>query len=193
MGTPTPKSGRTAGARSGRQLPASFFGFGALLLAATLALLVREKSENDRLREALLLADRSYLVQFDSLRGTAAEREGQMATLIGAQVRVVELTSAGPANPRARMFWDQATDRWTFVAHALPALAPGRSYQLWLVTRDQRISAGVFLPDAQGGAVVRATYPLDPSALRAVTVTEEVTGGAPGPTGPVVVAGTAGR
>lgn len=188
-----PAQGKTAGARSGRQLPASFFGFGALVLAATLALLVRERVEGDRLREALSLADRTYLAQLDTLRGTVAEREQQMASLVGAQVRVVELASTGPVKPSAKMFWDQATDRWTFVAHALPALEAGRTYQLWLVTADQKISAGTFTPDAKGDAVVRATYPLDPAALRAVAVTEEVAGGVPEPTGPVVVAGTAGR
>jgi anti-sigma-K factor RskA len=81
------------------------------------------------------------------------------------------------------MFWDQASHRWTFVAHRLPATAAGRTYQLWLITHDQRtISAGTFDPSPDGGALVRASYELPGNALAAVAVTEEPAGGVSSPT-----------
>jgi anti-sigma-K factor RskA len=92
------------------------------------------------------------------------------------------------------MFWDKARDRWTFVAHDLPALPAGRTYQLWLVTPTQKISAGTFVVGANGDAFVEATYPLDQNALQAVAVTEELAGGVPQPTGtPVIVGAVGGR
>ena len=68
-------------------------------------------------------------------------------------------------------------------------LAAGRTYQLWLVTASEKISAGVFNPSATGDAVHRTRYTLDPGALVAVAVTEERSGGVPVATGPVVLIG----
>jgi anti-sigma-K factor RskA len=88
------------------------------------------------------------------------------------------------------MFWAQATNTWTLFAHNLPALASGRTYQLWLITRDnQRISAGTFAPNQSGDAAVSAQYPLAADALQMIAVTEEPAGGVPQPTGEVVIAG----
>ena len=90
------------------------------------------------------------------------------------------------------MFWDVATNRWTFFAHNLPAVREGREYQLWLVTTDERkIPAGTFRPDQGGNAVVQATYALPPDALAAVAVTEEPAGGLPQPSGAIIIAGAA--
>jgi anti-sigma-K factor RskA len=124
--------------------------------------------------------------QRDTIR-TARER--QLLAMAGPDVKVVELV-ANNRRPNARMFWAQATNTWTMFAHALPALASGRTYQLWLITRDnQRISAGTFTPDPTGNAVVSAEYPLAPDALQMIAVTEEPAGGVPQPTGEVLIAG----
>ncbi|HJU65192.1 MAG TPA: anti-sigma factor, partial [Gemmatimonadaceae bacterium] len=109
-------------------------------------------------------------------------------------VRMVQLASVRERAPSARMFWDQAHDRWTFVAHHLPATGAGRTYQLWLITpADRKISAGTFTPRADGAALVRATYALARDSLAAVAVTEEPSGGVEQPTGDIVVAGRAER
>jgi hypothetical protein len=133
-------------------------------LAASLVLLVRAKSERDEFVESLT----------------------------GPKVTVVGLTAGATKTPRALMFWDKATNRWTFIAHNMPALGAGRTYQLWLVTAGQKISAGTFSVTAGGDALVQATYVLDPNALKAVAVTEEPAGGVSQPTGAMVVVGTAG-
>ena len=95
----------------------------------------------------------------DSLRTVVALRDSMIAGLIGRDVAVVSLTSSGAKAPFARMFWDTTRNTWTLVAHNMPALRTGRTYQLWLVTRTAKISAGTFEP-SNGDAVVRATYPL---------------------------------
>ncbi len=164
----------------------------ALALAASLVLLVRVRSDRDNLRDTFAAADREKTVRIDSLRRAFAARDSFVASLTGPAVRVIGLASGSAKNPRALMFWDKARDKWTFVAHDLPALPAGRTYQLWLVTATQKISAGTFAVGAGGDALIEATYPLDQNALKAVAVTEEPAGGVPQPTGSMVVVGTAG-
>ena len=92
------------------------------------------------------------------------------------------------------MFWDQPTNRWTFVAYNLPPTAPGHTYQLWLVTRDQKkVSAGTFTPSDSGSAIVRATYALAPDSLAAIAVTNEPAGGSAQPTTTPFLVGAAGK
>jgi hypothetical protein len=169
------------------------FGAVALALAATIVLLVKVVSDRNEQRASFAAADREKSSQIDSLRRAFAVRDSLVGSLTGPSVRVIGLTSSAAKNPRALMFWDKARDRWTFVAHDLPALAPNRTYQLWLVTPTQKISAGTFSVTAGGDAFVEATYPLDANALQAVAVTEEPAGGVPQPTGSMVVVGAAGQ
>lgn len=119
------------------------------------------------------------------------EREAALAGLVAPATRVIELAAASPRAPYGRMFWNPATDRWTFFAYDLPPAAPGRTYQLWLVTPGDPVSAGTFEPGADGRATVRAEYALPPERLQAIAVTEEPAGGVPAPTGPMVIVGSA--
>jgi len=161
-----------------------------LVAAAGLARVTRER---DALRVAAAGLQRrsaATTVRADSLASALVEKERTLSALTGPAVRVVDLTAAGTREPTARMFWDRATNRWTMFAHNLAAPKPGKTYQLWLVTADdRRISAGTFAPDPAGDVVMQATYELPPGALRAIAVTEEPTGGRPQPTGPIVIAG----
>jgi anti-sigma-K factor RskA len=141
--------------------------------------------ERDSIRTALSAES----LRVRALQDTLATRERTLLAMAGPNVKVVELV-ANNRRPNARMFWAQATNTWTMFAHDLPAPPSGRTYQLWLITRDgQRISAGTFAPDPSGNAVVSAQYPLAANALQAIAVTEEPAGGVPQPTGEVVIAG----
>jgi len=111
------------------------------------------------------------------------EQQAIVAALTGPGVKVIDAAATSARQPYARMFWDQPTNRWTFVAYNLPAAAPGHTYQLWLVTRDQKkVSAGTFAPSANGSALVRATYALPSDSLAAIAVTNEPAGGSTQPT-----------
>jgi hypothetical protein len=168
------------------------FGGLAIALAASLVLLIKTVSDRNELRETFATADREKTARIDSLRRAYAARDSLVGSLTGPSVRVIGLTSGAAKNPRALMFWDKARDRWTFVAHDLPTLPRDRTYQLWLVTATQKISAGTFAVSANGAAFVEATYPLDQNALQAVAVTEEPSGGVPQPTGTPVIVGVLG-
>jgi hypothetical protein len=122
----------------------------------------------------------------DSLSDQVAWRDSVIAGIAGRDVAVMTLTSRAAKDPYARMFWDRARHTWTMIAHNMPELKSGRTYQLWLVTAKSKISAGTFTV-RNGDAVVRATYDLT-EPLNAVAVTDEPAGGVPQPTGPIVVA-----
>ncbi|MEO8881293.1 MAG: anti-sigma factor [Gemmatimonadaceae bacterium] len=112
-----------------------------------------------------------------------AEQLAIVAELTGPGVRVIDAAATGGAQPYARMFWEQPTNHWTFVAHNLPAPQPGHTYQLWMITRDSRkLSAGTFVPTANGSALVRTTYALASDSLAAIAVTNEPSGGSAQPT-----------
>lgn len=202
----SPVSPRTVESRDSTTARPEFAGRGRrsratwLAVAASVALVAsagalytvaRERAE---LRAALAQsATRSATAsaRLDDAAARLARAQRTLSALTGPSVRVVELTTAGTKEPVARMFWERSTGTWTMFAHHLREPATGKTYQLWLVTRDAKISAGTFMPNADGTAVVSATYALrDP--LQAIAVTIEPTGGVAQPTGPIVILGAAG-
>ena len=165
----------------------------SVLFFITGVLFANATRDRQNLRDALqaeLARGQSSRTSTDSLRTVVALRDSMIAGLIGRDVAVVSLTASGAKAPFARMFWDTTRNTWTLVAHNMPALRTGRTYQLWLVTKTAKISAGTFEPN-NGDAVVRATYPLARDSLQAIAITEEPAGGVPQPTGAMIVAGEA--
>lgn len=119
-----------------------------------------------------------------------SEKEAIVEAMAGPDVKIVPL-STSRATRMGRMFWNRASNDWTMVVYTMPPPKPGKTYQVWLVTKDKKISAGTFQPDATGHAFMQAKYPLDRNALQAVAITEEPMGGMPSPTGQIVVSGAA--
>lgn len=175
-------------------------GLGWMAVAASfvavvsLAMLVQTIRDRDNIQAAFVAvtAQRGGNSEvLDSLRASVADRDRMIANLTGPSVAVVTLAANGVRAPSARMFWDQSVNAWTFVAHNLPRPKPGRVYQLWLVTANQKISAGVFIPQANGEALVRATYALPANTLAAVAVTDEPETGSAQPTTVPLIVGSA--
>jgi hypothetical protein len=162
-----------------------------LLLATAAAAILLLAAGAIRFRS--VVGERSALeARLAALQDSLASAGATIAALTGPEVRVVNLASAATRRPSGRMFWDPRTGRWTLVAHDLPALRTGRTYQLWIITTEGRkISAGTFAP-VGGNALVQAAYALPGNALGAIAVTEEPAGGVPQPTGEIVISGAAG-
>jgi anti-sigma-K factor RskA len=145
------------------------------------------RQERDDARVALKAAT----VSASQLTERLASRDSLVMAMSGPGVTVYEMASAQVRQRGARMFFDQLTNRWTLITHHLDAAPTGRTYQLWLVTKNaQKISAGTFNTDPTGRAVVQATYALAAADLGAIAITEEPTGGSPQPTGDILIVGT---
>jgi anti-sigma-K factor RskA len=118
--------------------------------------------------------------------------EGMVADLTAQQTRVVALAGAGPAPAAAgRAYLDPESRRLVLVVYELPPLPPGQSYQLWVISEGEPVSAGVFQL-ATAGATRYDTTAEAPKLAGPLTiaVTIEPEGGLPKPSGPIVLAGS---
>jgi len=165
----------------------------SVLLVVSVGLLASVIRDRENVKTALtsqIASSEHVRTSSDSLRTMIMHRDSVIAELTGKNVAMMTLTSSGSHAPFAHMFWDHARNTWVMVTHDMPDLKPGRTYQLWLVTPNAKISAGTFATK-NGEAMIRATYALDPRQLMALAVTEEPIGGMPQPTGPMIIAAQA--
>jgi hypothetical protein len=88
---------------------------------------------------------------------------------------------------RGHAFVDPQARRAVFVAAGLPALAPGKTYELWFIAGVKPVRASTFAVDGKGSATVRVANL--PSANLVWAVTIEPRGGVPQPTGVMVLKG----
>ncbi len=163
-----------------------------IVAVASVGALVKVQRERDELRGVMQSAAATQgarAVALDSLQRLVANRDSLIAGMTGDQVAVMTVSATNPRAPSGLMFWDKRHDAWTLVAHHLPMPKAGRAYQLWIVTPTAKISAGTFMPGADGHAMMRATYALPPSQFAAAAVTDEPSGGSAQPTtAPLLVA-----
>lgn len=98
----------------------------------------------------------------------------------------------GAAEPGAFARLITASDKHhaALLASGLPAPAHGHAYQIWLLRDGQPVPNALFTTDAhgRGASLVRASGPV--TAYDTVAITLEPAGGSPGPTGPVLLAGS---
>ncbi len=79
--------------------------------------------------------------------------------------------------------------RAILIVQNLPQLPEDRAYQLWLVRNNQRENGGVFRVDSSGMGLIILTAPSPLSTYHAFGITEEPSGGSPGPTSPRLLGG----
>jgi len=167
----------------------------SLLLAAYFGMdSLRARRELDTVRAELQAARAEAAatgVRLASLQQASDRSESAFAVLVAPDVARIDLAGQPGQAPSAsaRAFWSRARGM-VFSATSLPAPPPGRTYQVWVVTKDPApLSAGLVEPDAQGRVnVVFATPATIPQPI-AVAVTLEPAGGVPAPTGPKVLVG----
>jgi hypothetical protein len=115
---------------------------------------------------------------------TATGAQTAVAILTAPDVARVDLAGQQPVSPgaSARAFWSRSRGM-VFNASNLPPLPAGRTYQLWVVTAQAPISAGLLTPDIQGSVSEVFNTPPDIPQPVAMAVTIEPAGGVPAPTG----------
>lgn len=98
--------------------------------------------------------------------------------------RVLALQGQAAPQASAKVFWDTTRHEWVMQVFNLPTAPTAMDYQLWYVTKEAKLSAAVFRPDAQGRAELRLSLPGGVAEkLAATAVTLEPRGGSPQPTG----------
>jgi len=122
-------------------------------------------------------------------RNVAVRAQSAMGVFAAPDVARIDLAGQAAAQTaRARALWSRARGM-VFTVSNLPALPPGRVYQVWVVTAQAPVSAGLLTPDASGGGSVYFETPVDILPPVAVAVTLEPAGGVPAPTGAMYLVG----
>ena len=193
--------GSVAGVPTVRPAPAS----SAVWLLATAASLVlavglgiytsqlrgRIGALEGELRDARARAAAAEERAIDAQRSATGTRVA-LAVLTAPDVARIDLAGQAPIAPQAsaRAFWSRSRGM-VFTASNLPALPPGRVYQLWVLTAQPApISAGLLTPDAQGSVNETFNTPSDIPQPVALAVTIEPAGGVQSPTGDKYLVGT---
>lgn len=105
--------------------------------------------------------------------------------------RVLRLEGQEPApGASATVYWDVQGNRWVVTAN-LPPAPEGKVYQLWFVTPEAKISAGLIRPNRAGHGFEILQFPSDVGPLAAAAITLEPEGGSEQPTMPIYVLGSA--
>jgi hypothetical protein len=123
-----------------------------------------------------------------------ARQSAQRAETIGGILTAPDLIrfnlSGGETAPRsaAQISWSR-TRGLVFSASRLPAAAPQTTYQLWLITAGEPVSAGIFVPDPTGRATLVTEAPVPAvGPVVGAQVTVEPSGGGASPSGPILLA-----
>jgi hypothetical protein len=142
------------------------------------------------LRETRARADAAQQLMMVAQR-SATGAQTAVAILTAPDVARVDLAGQQPVSPSAsaRAFWSRSRGM-VFNASNLPPLPAGRTYQLWVVTAQAPISAGLLTPDVQGSVSEVFNTPPDIPQPIAMAVTIEPAGGVPAPTGDKYLVGT---
>ena len=150
-------------------------GFVASRYEARIGLMARETA---RIRADLHRQDAE-------LRDRLAVSQGVIDLLRDPAARVVALRGSGSSEAWGRLVWHETNGGYLLVAN-VPAAPAGKVYELWTISGGQPRPAGLFTVDASG----RATHPVVPTRapVDVFAVTLEPAGGAPAPTGPIVLA-----
>jgi anti-sigma-K factor RskA len=134
-----------------------------------------------------LLATRAM----DDAQRVALRTQSTVDVLTAPDVARIDLAGQPTApSAQARALWSRQRGM-VFTASNLPQLPEGRVYQVWVVTADARISAGLIMPDPSGSTTAMFVTPPDIPQPVAVAVTLEPSGGVPQPTGAFYLLGKA--
>lgn len=147
------------GAREPRRGWAWFGGLGWVAAAILFLIAFQTRNENAKLRNSVSALGSLIGQQTSELAD--AKRVVDAITAPEAQ-KVVLVAAKTPPQPQGKAFYLREKSSLIFVANNLPALAPERIYELWLIPKSGApIAAGLFKPDAHGSATV-VNPPLPP-------------------------------
>lgn len=138
---------------------------------------------NDEVRAARDDANR----QIAEARQLAQRAETVSAVLTAPDLIRFNLTSTLADGSSAQVLWSRSRGV-VLSGSRLPRPGPEKTYQLWLVTNGESVSAGVFSPDSTGRAtLVVDPPPKVPGRVMGASITIEPEGGRQTPTGQMLL------
>jgi Anti-sigma-K factor rskA len=166
--------------------PKSWWGWASLVAAAGMLVVTLWIGNQERQRTADLAQAR------EAIAGMSSEREQlqqALRMLDQPETRQVTFGKDQPAPPRGNVFI-HARLGVMLIASNLPKLAPGKTYQMWLVPKEGAPKpAGLFQSSDRQSAMHFLAGPVDSAALAAVAVSVEPEAGSSAPTTtPLIVA-----
>jgi anti-sigma-K factor RskA len=121
--------------------------------------------------------------QMGELQARFDQAQATTAVLAAPDLARIDLQGQPVApDARARALWSRSRGL-VFTAANLPPAPEGKAYQVWVVTAQAPISAGLLSPDSSGIGTQYYMTPADIAPPVAVAVTLEPAGGVPAPTG----------
>jgi anti-sigma-K factor RskA len=180
--------------RERRGLPAWLQIAAMLVIGAGVFLYAQRMQARVSNLEAQLAQAQAQVATSDRLiadaRTVAFRAQNAMGVFAAPDVARIDLAGQPVAQmARARALWSRQRGM-VFTVSNLPPLPPGRVYQVWVVTAQAPVSAGLLTPDGSGGGSVYFETPVDILPPVAVAVTLEPAGGVPAPTGERYLIGT---
>ena len=132
--------------------------------------------------------------QLASVKSEAARSRKVLAVVLARDARYIRLSTAAPNEPQFRAFWGGSAGL-VLSGNDVPALKAGRTLQFWVVPKGggNPISAGVFMPQANGQELLIAETHLQPGEAAALAISDEPEGGSPQPTTKPVFVGAMGE
>ena len=128
--------------------------------------------------------------QVADARRVADDARAALAILSAPDLVRIDLAGQTPApGATARALWSRENGM-VFTAADLPPAPAGRVYQVWVVTADAPVSAGLLARDSRSRAAHVFRTPRDIGTPIAAAVTLEPEGGVPAPTGEKYLIGT---
>ena len=129
--------------------------------------------------------------RIDSLEGVVAEVRRDSEALAAREVAIVDLVSyASGGRPLARVFWNTIDGQLSLHVYELRPPRADHIHQLWAQTTQGRVSAGTFLPTAEGIARMDTSFVAPVASVRSLFITEEPGEGSRQPTGRTLAAGS---
>lgn len=159
-------------------------------LEGRLRALERQAGERTALAEQVARLEDDYRAAHARLERLAIELKVWRRLLEQPEARVHALrgTDAAPGAV-GRVLW--SGKQVALIADALPALPSGQVYELWAISGEQKIPAGLFPAGGQGSTLVGLAALPDslPARVDAFALTPEPEAGVEAPTGAIVLLG----
>lgn len=119
----------------------------------------------------------------DILANWSGQKDDLLIALSSSASERIDLVATDESQAQyASVLYSPSANYAVLVTDSLPSLPPDRTYQLWLLRGDERLSAGIFTieSDGRGALVFRTRDPL--TSYTGLGISVEPAGGSPAPT-----------